>query len=66
MPTCRTIAVRKGLWEVRANLNGGIARVLFAMVDGRMLLLNGFVKKSQKTPDREIELAMKRKKEAER
>ena len=53
----------RGLWEVRSTLNGGrVARVLFCVSRGQMVLLNGFVKKTQKTPQREIDLALKRKK----
>jgi phage-related protein len=62
MPLCR--ALGKGLWEVRSDLtNGRIARVLFCIHDGRMVLLHGFMKKTQKTPDADLELAIKRKKE---
>jgi phage-related protein len=54
----------KGLWEVRSDLTGGrIARVLFCIHEGKMVLLHSFVKKTQKTPDADLELAMKRKKE---
>jgi phage-related protein len=61
MPTCRPITGRKGLWEVRSNLSGGrIARVLFCIHDGHMALLHGFEKKTQKTPDRELDLAVRR------
>ena len=62
MPLCR--ALGKGLWEVRSDLTQGrIARVLFCVHEGRMVLLHGFVKKTQKTPDADLNLAMKRKKE---
>jgi phage-related protein len=62
MPLCR--ALGKGLWEVRSDLtHGRIARVLFCIHDGRMVLLHGFMKKTQKTPDADLELAIKRKKE---
>jgi phage-related protein len=64
MPTCRAMSSHRGLWEVRANLtNGGIARILFRTSDGRMVLLHGFVKKTQKTPQADIDLAVKRMKE---
>ena len=67
MPVCRAIASRRGLWEVRSSLTGGrIARVLFCMHRGQMVLLHGFVKKTQQTPDSELALAVKRKKEIER
>lgn len=50
----------RGLWEVRSTITDGIARVIFYVEDDRMVLLHGFVKKTQKTPDREIKLALKR------
>jgi phage-related protein len=62
MPLCR--ALGKGLWEVRTELTQNrIARVLFCIHDGRMVLLHAFIKKTQKTPDADLELAAKRKKE---
>jgi phage-related protein len=49
------------LWEVRSNLTGGkIGRVIFCVHQGRMVLLHGFIKKSQKTPRHDIELALRR------
>jgi len=61
MPLCRPITSRRGLWEVRSNLSGGrIARVLFCIAYGRLVALHGFIKKSQKTPDRDLDLATKR------
>lgn len=61
MPLCRSIKGRKGLWEVRTNLsNGQIARVFFCAHEGSMVLLHGFIKKSQKTPDKELDVAEKR------
>jgi phage-related protein len=62
MPLCRPLG--KGLWEVRSDLTQGrIARVLFSIHDGRMVLLHGFIKKTEKTPAGDIELAAKRRKE---
>jgi phage-related protein len=62
MPLCR--ALGKGLWEVRSDLTQGrIARVLFCIVESRMVLLHAFIKKTQKTPEADLELATKRKKE---
>lgn len=52
-----------GLWEVRSRLDNRIARTLFAMVDQEIVLLHGFIKKEQKTPPSELELAKKRKKQ---
>jgi phage-related protein len=40
--------------------------VIFYVKDGEMILLHGFVKKTQKTPQQELDLALKRKKEHER
>ena len=62
MPVCRPLG--NGLREVRSSLPGGrIARVIFCILDGRMVLLNGFIKKTQKTPQSEIDKAAKRMKE---
>ena len=52
-----------GLWEVRSRLDNRLARTLFAMVDQEIVLLHGFIKKQQKTPADELELAKKRKKQ---
>ena len=62
MPYCRSLG--QGLWEVRSDLTDGkIGRVIFCIERGCMVLLHGFIKKTQKTPGAEIELAMKRMKE---
>jgi phage-related protein len=51
---------------VRSDLTGGrIARVIFFIKDGEMVLLHAFEKKAQKTPDREIDIALERKREVE-
>ena len=52
-----------GIWEVRSRLDNRIARTLFAMVNQEIVLLHGFIKKQQKTPQDELELARKRKKQ---
>lgn len=52
-----------GIWEVRSRLNNRIARTFFAVVDEEIVLLHGFIKKQQKTPQDEIDLATKRKKQ---
>lgn len=63
MPLCRSLTGRKGLWEIRSNLNSGrISRVLFCVHNGTMVLLHGFIKKTQKTPDRDLDLATARQK----
>ena len=59
MPLCRSLG--RGLWEVRSDLpHGRIARVLFCVARRHMVLLNGFIKKSQRTPTAELQLATKR------
>jgi phage-related protein len=53
-----------GLWEVRSTLTQArIARVLFCEHEGKMVLLHSFIKKTQKTPISDLELAIRRKKE---
>jgi phage-related protein len=52
------------LWEMRLKGRDGIARSLYVTASGRrVVILRTFVKKSQKTPRREIELAWRRAKE---
>ncbi len=59
MPFCRSL--EKGLYEVRSNIsNGRIALILFCIQKNEMILLHGFIKKTQATPDYEKELARKR------
>ncbi len=66
-PLCRSLSGYAGLREVRSDLpDGRIARVFFYVSGPEMVLLHGFVKKSQKTPEKELKLANKRKKEHER
>ncbi len=59
-----TDAFGDGLFELRLKGQEGIARVFFcALVGRRVMMLHSFVKKTQKTPQREIEIARKRMKE---
>jgi phage-related protein len=58
MPTCRPMG--QGLFEVRSNLPNRIARVLFCIEAGQMVLLHGFIKKDRETPDADLELARER------
>ena len=52
--------IRSGIYELRALYNGNIFRVFFIFDDGNVVvLLNGFRKKTRKTPENEIELAIK-------
>ena len=62
MPLCRSLG--KGLWEVRSHLTQArIARIMFCVHEDRMVLLHAFIKKTQKTPGPELDLAAKRVKE---
>ena len=58
MPLVRKM--EPGLWEVRCDIADGIARVLFTVKDGQMVLLHGFVKKAKKTPDNQLKTARNR------
>ena len=62
MPVCR--ALGQGAWEVRRRLpSRRIARVIFAIRSGKMVLLHGFIKKTQQTPAEDLSLARRRIKE---
>ena len=59
MPLVRSLGY--GLWEVRSALaSGRIARVIFTVDHGCMVLLHGFLKKTQATPKADLDLARKR------
>ena len=51
----------ENLWEIRSRISDGkrIARVLFTVEAGEIILLHGFVKKSQRTPRWDLRLARK-------
>jgi phage-related protein len=61
MPVCRSLG--DGLYEVRSSLTQNrIARVMFYIdARGRMVLLHGFIKKTQKTPPADLKVARKNK-----
>lgn len=62
MPVCRSLG--NGLWEIRSDIgHGRITRVIFCVEGEKMVLLHGFIKKTQKTPKTDLDLALKRKKE---
>ena len=62
MPLCRNLG--NSLWEIRSSLpRGRIARVIFCTRDGALVALHGFIKKTQKTPQSDLDLAAKRQKE---
>lgn len=53
-----------GLFEVRAKSQEGIGRSLFCYTNGKVIIiLHSFIKKTQKTPKKELEIALTRKKE---
>ena len=57
-------AIRDGIYELRIELNGNIYRVFFIFDEGNIVVLfNGFQKKSQKTPQNEIDIAIRIKEE---
>jgi phage-related protein len=59
-----TRAMGGGLFELRLKAAEGIARVFYcALIGRRIVMLHQFIKKSEKTPRREIEIARKRMKE---
>lgn len=50
-----------GMWELRSRLPNRIARMLFMFSRGEIVVFHGFIKKTQKTPTQELELARRRK-----
>jgi phage-related protein len=64
MPLCR--ALGGGLWEVRSSLAGNrIARVIVCIAHDRVVLLHGFIKKTQRAPRADLDIARNRQKEVE-
>lgn len=64
MPVCRPMG--KGVYEVRSRISDKrIARVLFCFYRKRIVLLHGFIKKTQKIPKSDLDLAIKRQKQME-
>ena len=62
MPLCKPMG--EGLWEVRTNLpSNRTARVFLCVDEGVLVALHAFVKKTQKTPPSELEVARTRLKE---
>ena len=59
LPTLYLKKITKNLWELRT----GRFRLLFGLVKGETIIVSIFLKKTQKTPKKEIELALKRIKE---
>lgn len=64
MPLCKSLG--KGLWEVRTQLpSGKISRVFICFHDGDLFALHAIIKKTQKTPDTDLKLALKRMREVQ-
>lgn len=62
MPLVRSLG--DGLWEVRSDLRSDrIARLLFCFHEGLLVVLHGFIKKTQKTSPGDLELARRRMRE---
>jgi len=65
MPLCRRLGA--GLYEIRTDLpTRRTARVFLSVYRGHLVALHGFIKKTRASPDDELKLARKRKKELER
>jgi len=58
--------LKKNIWEIRCSHKNRITRILFGITGKEMVLLHGFVKKTQKTPAKELALAEKRLNEYEK
>ena len=58
MPLIKSLG--DGLMEIRTKLKDKQARIFFILHDGAIVLLHGFIKKTQKTPKNEMEIALKR------
>jgi phage-related protein len=50
----------RGITRTGSNIRCGIARILFIFCEGEIVLLHGFIKKTQKLPKEELDLARKR------
>ncbi len=60
-------AIRNGIFELRIKVATDISRVFYFFFDGKKIVLtNGFIKKTQKTPEEEIEKALEYKADYER
>jgi phage-related protein len=58
MPLVRPMGDK--IYEIRSTIPNGIARILFVVHDLAMILLHGFIKKTEKTPEKELEIASTR------
>jgi phage-related protein len=64
MPLVRKLG--SDIWEVRTRLKDKIARILFTVFDNQIILLHGFIKKTQKTQADDLNLAIMRLKQLKR
>ncbi len=64
MPLVRNLGL--GIWEVRTKLENKISRVLFTVFENEIILLHGFIKKTQKIPKNDLDLALRRMKQIRR
>jgi len=51
--------MESGIWEIRTYLQNKIARIFVTKTPDKLILLHGFIKKTQKTPPDELEKARK-------
>ncbi len=61
MPLVRSLG--RGMWELRSNLGDRISRIIFCFHQKQIVVLHGFIKKSQRTPKADLDLSLKRMKE---
>ena len=64
MPLVRPLS--DGLFELRSTLPNRIARIIFMFCDHKIILLHGFIKKTEETPDQDLSLAKERSKNIKR
>ena len=56
----QVVKLDKDLWEIRTNLPQGISRIFFTIWEKHIVLLHSIIKKTQKTPQQDLETAKKR------
>ncbi len=52
--------IDRKLWEIRTKLKDTISRIFFTVKKKEIVLLHGFIKKTQKTPKKEVDIAKNR------
>lgn len=58
MPLVRNLS--NGLWELRSTLPSRISRIIFIMHENKIVLIHGFIKKTEETPKQDKDLALSR------